>query len=182
MAYRGRPFTGIDTSATTASHRSRPVAHHSTTDLAPLWRGPSRALTVWCAASSGGQEAYSLAMSRREHFAAQLSGWTVRIIATDISPSMSSGPRRPPTGCAGRVRRPGEQAGATPGSHQGQAGVDGATPGSSRGWPGGRAGGHAGGEGVPPGPAGRPGRRAPRALRAVEPGDAAAWLARTTAA
>jgi len=51
-------------------------------------RAASRTFTVWCAASSSGQEPYTLAMLLKDHFAAALEGWIVRIIATDISPSM----------------------------------------------------------------------------------------------
>lgn len=48
----------------------------------------TRRLTVWCGASSSGQEPYTLALLLREHFAAELEGWQVRIVATDLSPSM----------------------------------------------------------------------------------------------
>ena len=45
-----------------------------------------RSLTVWCGAASTGQEPYSLAILIREHFP-EISGWTVRIVATDICKS-----------------------------------------------------------------------------------------------
>lgn len=50
-------------------------------------RQSSRRLTLWCGASSSGQEPYSIAMLLADHFP-ELSGWQVSIIATDISPSM----------------------------------------------------------------------------------------------
>jgi chemotaxis protein methyltransferase CheR len=43
-----------------------------------------RRLRLWSAASSSGQEAYSLAMLLREHFP-QLNDWQVEIVGTDIS-------------------------------------------------------------------------------------------------
>jgi chemotaxis protein methyltransferase CheR len=46
-----------------------------------------RTIDIWCAASSSGQEPYSLAMLIREHFPL-IGGWTIRILGTDISPSM----------------------------------------------------------------------------------------------
>src|SRR6478672_5097483 len=46
-------------------------------------RANRRALRIWCAASSTGQEPYSIAMCIKE-FAA-LAGWRVEIVATDLS-------------------------------------------------------------------------------------------------
>jgi chemotaxis protein methyltransferase CheR len=47
-------------------------------------RASSRHLTLWSAASSSGQEAYSIAMLLMEHFGG-LPGWTVSIVGTDLS-------------------------------------------------------------------------------------------------
>ncbi len=48
-------------------------------------RGPMRQLVLWSAASSTGQEAYSMAILFNEHFRDLLATWKIRIIATDIS-------------------------------------------------------------------------------------------------
>jgi chemotaxis protein methyltransferase CheR len=58
----------------------------------------ARKLRIWSAASSTGQEAYSLAMMICEHFP-ELSGWDVKIIGTDISRDVIEYARR------GRYRR-----------------------------------------------------------------------------
>ena len=46
-------------------------------------RRASRKLRIWCAACSSGQEPYSVAMVLRE--ASQLFGWSLEIVATDMS-------------------------------------------------------------------------------------------------
>jgi chemotaxis protein methyltransferase CheR len=47
-------------------------------------RTTERRLSIWCAASSSGQEPYSVAMLLHENFP-ELRGWKVRLLATDIS-------------------------------------------------------------------------------------------------
>src|SRR6185437_12209547 len=61
-------------------------------------RRQQRRLRVWSAASSTGQEAYSLAMLIVEHFP-EVAGWDVKIIGTDISQYVIDYARR------GRYRR-----------------------------------------------------------------------------
>jgi chemotaxis protein methyltransferase CheR len=52
-------------------------------------RAGTRKLRVWCAAASTGQEPYSLAMILQEE-AAKLAGWSIELVATDISPAALS--------------------------------------------------------------------------------------------
>jgi chemotaxis protein methyltransferase CheR len=47
-------------------------------------RAARKSIRIWCAAGSTGQEPYSLAMCLKE-MEAQISGWRVEIIATDLS-------------------------------------------------------------------------------------------------
>ncbi len=61
-------------------------------------RRPERRLRIWSAASSTGQEAYSLAMMIAEYFPS-LANWDVKIVGTDISRMVVAYAR------AGRYRR-----------------------------------------------------------------------------
>jgi len=47
-------------------------------------RSGARRLSIWCAASSTGQEPYTVAMLLREHFPA-LSSWEISFVASDLS-------------------------------------------------------------------------------------------------
>lgn len=50
-------------------------------------RRSTRELSLWCAASSSGQEPYSVLMLLREHFP-ELVGWRIRFLCTDLSQEM----------------------------------------------------------------------------------------------
>lgn len=49
-------------------------------------RQNTRTIDIWCAAASTGQEPYTIAMIIKDAFP-QLTGWRVRILGTDISPT-----------------------------------------------------------------------------------------------
>lgn len=50
-------------------------------------KAQQKRLNIWCAASSSGQEPYTIAMLLKEYFP-ELDSWTVSILATDISEEM----------------------------------------------------------------------------------------------
>jgi chemotaxis protein methyltransferase CheR len=51
-------------------------------------RGPAAGVTIWCGASSSGQEPYSIAVAVADKFPELMSAGRLRIVATDIAPSM----------------------------------------------------------------------------------------------
>ncbi len=63
-----------------------PFEHFSSVIMPALLkaRASRRHIRIWCAAASAGQEPYSLAMCVKE-MGAQLAGWRVDILATDLS-------------------------------------------------------------------------------------------------
>jgi len=50
-------------------------------------RADSKKLSIWCGASSSGQEPYSMAMIMKDHFP-ELATWDIRFLATDLSTQM----------------------------------------------------------------------------------------------
>ncbi len=56
-------------------------------------RAASRCLHLWSAACSTGQEPYTLALILRHHFP-ELAGWTVRLLASDLSAAVLDRARR----------------------------------------------------------------------------------------
>jgi chemotaxis protein methyltransferase CheR len=79
-------FEAMTTNETSFYRDSSPFEVLKTTILPDLIQKhkDSRELNIWSAASSTGQEPYSIAMLLREHFP-ELGGWNIRILATDIS-------------------------------------------------------------------------------------------------
>lgn len=90
---RGQPFgelhrrvvEAFTINETSFFRDQRPFDALRTTILPELARG-GRPVTIWCAASSSGQEPYSIAMLLREHYAGLVQ--RTRIIASDLSREM----------------------------------------------------------------------------------------------
>jgi chemotaxis protein methyltransferase CheR len=63
-----------------------PFEHFRTTIMPALIaaRRPARSIRIWCAASSTGQEPYSLAMCLKE-IEREILGWRIELLATDLS-------------------------------------------------------------------------------------------------
>jgi chemotaxis protein methyltransferase CheR len=91
---RARPFNGLHTQvieAMVTTETSFFRDHHPFEALRKAVlpdlvqrRRDERRLNIWCAASSSGQEPYSVALLLREQFP-QLAGWQVPLLASDLS-------------------------------------------------------------------------------------------------
>lgn len=79
-------MTTNETSFFRDGHPFTALADHVLPELVRA-RSGTRALTIWCAACSSGQEPYSIAMLVHDIVGADPS-WRVRLLATDISPAM----------------------------------------------------------------------------------------------
>ena len=79
-------FEAMTTNETSFYRDTNPFEILKTTIFPDLIRKhkDSRELNIWSAASSTGQEPYSIAILLREHFP-ELAAWNIRILATDIS-------------------------------------------------------------------------------------------------
>jgi chemotaxis protein methyltransferase CheR len=85
-AIHWQAFEVMTTNETSFFRDSSPFEVLRTTIFPELFqkRREARELNIWSAASSTGQEPYSIAILLREHFP-ELIGWNIRILATDIS-------------------------------------------------------------------------------------------------
>ncbi len=79
-------MTTNETSFFRDAHPFTALADHLLPDLVRA-RSGTRALNIWCAACSSGQEPYSIAMLVHDIIGADPS-WRVRLLATDLSPAM----------------------------------------------------------------------------------------------
>ena len=85
-AIHWQAFEAMTTNETSFYRDSSPFEVLRTTIFPELFqkRRDARELNIWSAASSTGQESYSIAILLREHFP-ELIGWKIHILATDIS-------------------------------------------------------------------------------------------------
>jgi chemotaxis protein methyltransferase CheR len=79
-------MTTNETSFFRDAHPFTALSDHVLPDLVRA-RSGERSLNIWCAASSSGQEPYSIAMLVHDVVGADPS-WRVRLLATDLSPAM----------------------------------------------------------------------------------------------
>jgi chemotaxis protein methyltransferase CheR len=93
-------YFDLVTRSDSGNREKREMINAVTTNLTAFFREPAhfhflrkwleerrtqqRRFRVWCAASSTGQEPYTLAMTFHEAFPGQMAGYDVRILATDI--------------------------------------------------------------------------------------------------
>lgn len=86
---RGQVIEAMTTNETSFFRDVHPFQAMSDTVLPELMRARhnERALNIWCAASSSGQEPYSIAMLVTDALVGQV-GWRTRLLATDISQQM----------------------------------------------------------------------------------------------
>lgn len=82
----------IDRITTNHTYFMRETDHfrYLTERVLPFWDESigDRDLRVWCAASSSGEEAYTLAILLEEYFGNRLQSWDKKILATDLSKSI----------------------------------------------------------------------------------------------
>ena len=94
MLFRSEPNTGLHRVAVEAMTTNETSFFRDVTPFEALKkevipqliarRAAEKTLSIWCAASSTGQEPYSLAMLLREHFPV-LNSWKLYLMASDIS-------------------------------------------------------------------------------------------------
>lgn len=80
-------LTSNDTAFILTSELVQLLVEHVVPELL-AHRDPSKPLMIWSAACSSGQEPYSLAIVLRERFSGLVSSGQIRILASDLSPTM----------------------------------------------------------------------------------------------
>lgn len=86
---RSQVVEAMTTNETSFFRDAHPFTALATTVLPELIkaRAATRTINIWCGAASSGQEPYSIAMLIDEALAGR-PGWTIRLLATDISAQM----------------------------------------------------------------------------------------------